>query len=329
MADFLGSIFSLFGPRIPFKFIYSNEYWMVDIDRHVFPVKKYRMLYEKVINLGARHKDFIEPRPAEEKDLLLVHTPKYVQKVTTGTLSSIELQALEMPFSPEVVRFFKLMTGGTIRTVEEALKDGLAVHLGGGFHHAFPDHGEGFCLFNDVAVAVEKMKREGRLNRAMIVDGDLHQGNGTAFIFSKKDYVFTFSIHQMDIHPAEKPPDNLDVELWSGDDDEAYLAGLSPHFPRIYQEFKPDLVVYVAGADPYRGDMLSGLDISAEALRKRDRIIIGQAYQLKIPIAIVLGGGYAAEIEETVEIHLNTIREALRAFRRRAQTRFTSLIQSK
>jgi acetoin utilization deacetylase AcuC-like enzyme len=317
MADFFNSVFSYFGLKVPFKFIYSNEYWMVDIGRHVFPVKKYRMLYEKVIALGARHRNFIEPQEAKENDLLLVHTSKYIKKVSTGTLSSIELQALELPFSPEVDRFFRLMTGGTIKTVEEALKTGLAVHLGGGFHHAFPDHGEGFCLFNDVAVAIEKMKHENKINRAMVVDCDLHQGNGTAFIFSKKDYVFTFSIHQMDIYPSEKPPSDLDIGLWSGDNDEAYLSALSPHFPRVYQEFKPDLVVYIAGADPYRRDMLSGLDISAEALKKRDRIIIESARKLKIPIAIVLGGGYAPEIEETVQIHLNTIRTAIKTYSRK------------
>lgn len=329
MADFFNSVFSFLGLKLPFKFVYSNEYWMVDIGRHVFPVKKYRMLYEKVIALGAGHKDFIEPQPVNEADLLLVHTPKYIKKVRTGTLSSIELQALELPFSPEVARFFMLMTGGTIKTVEEALKTGLAVHIGGGFHHAFPDHGEGFCLFNDVAVAIEKMKHEGKINRAMVVDCDLHQGNGTAFIFSKKDYVFTFSIHQMDIYPSEKPPSNLDVGLWSGDNDEAYLGALSPHFPRIYQEFKPDLVVYIAGADPYRKDMLSGLDVSPEALNKSDRIVIENARKLKIPVAIVLGGGYTAEIEETVEIHLNTVKAAVRAWKRNPQSLVTSLIQSK
>jgi len=329
MVDFLNSVFSLLGLKLPFKFVYSNEYWMLDIGRHIFPVKKYRMLYEKIITLGAGSGDFIEPSLVSEDDLKLVHTPKYIKKVRTGILSSIELQALELPYSPEAVNFFLLMTGGTISAVEEALRAGLAVHLGGGFHHAFPDHGEGFCLFNDVAVAIEKMKREGKINRAMVVDCDLHQGNGTAFIFSKKDYVFTFSIHQMDIYPSEKPPSDLDVGLWSGDNDEVYLSALNQHFPRLYQEFKPDLVVYIAGADPYRKDMLSGLDITGEGLKKRDRIIIENARKLKIPVAIVLGGGYTAEIEETVEIHLNTIKIAAKAWRRNPQSLVTSFIQSK
>jgi len=328
MGDFVDSVLSLLGWKLPFKFVYSNEYWMVDFGHHIFPIKKYRMLYEKVIALGADHKDFINAQPASDEDLLLVHSPKYLKKIKTGSLSSVELQALELPFSPEVVRFFLLMTGGTIKTVEEALKTGLAVHLGGGFHHAFPDHGEGFCLFNDIAVAIEKMKNLGKINRAMVVDCDLHQGNGTAFIFSKKDYVFTFSLHQMDIYPSEKPASNLDVGLWSGDDDQAYLSALSPHFPRLYQEFKPDLVVYLAGADPYHKDLLSGLEVSAEALKKRDKIVIESARKLRIPVAIVLGGGYSAEIEDTVNIHFNTIKAAIRAWKKTSQPLVTSLIQS-
>ncbi|MDD8020720.1 MAG: histone deacetylase [Acidobacteriota bacterium] len=329
MTDLVDSVFSLFGLKLPLKFIYANEYWMVDLGPHIFPIKKYRMLYEKVIALGARAEDFIKPEPASNDDLLLVHTPGYVNKVRSGTLSSLETQALEMPYSPKVVRFFLLMTGGTIKAAEEALRSGLAVHLGGGFHHAFPDHGEGFCLFNDVAIALEKMKREGRIKRALIIDGDLHQGNGTAYIFSKKDYVFTFSIHQKDIYPSCKPASNLDVDLWSGDNDEAYLKALEPHIPRLYEECKPDLVIYIAGADPYQKDMLSGLDLSASGLRKRDRLVIEQARRLKIPLAIVLGGGYADEIEETVDIHLNTIKEAIRASRRGAQQLVASLISSK
>ncbi|MDI6845709.1 MAG: histone deacetylase [Candidatus Saccharicenans sp.] len=327
MAALVDSILSLLGWKLPFKFVYSNEYWMMDIGPHVFPVRKYRLLYEGVIALGAGRGDFIEAKPVSEKDLLLVHTPKYVRKAMSGNLSSLELQALELPFSPAVLRFFMLMTGGTIQTVEEALRIGLAVHLGGGFHHAFPDHGEGFCLFNDVAVAIEKAKQEGKIERAMVVDCDLHQGNGTAYIFARKDYVFTFSIHQMDIYPSEKPPSNVDVGLWSGDADLAYLQPLLSYFPRLYEEFRPDLVVYIAGADPYRRDMLSGLDVSAAALKKRDRIVIEGARKLGIPVAVVLGGGYAAEIEETVNIHLNTIREAIRAWKK-TQLAVTSLTQS-
>ncbi len=329
MVDLIDSILTFLGWKLPFKFVYSDRYWMMDFGQHIFPVKKYRMLREKIIALGAGPEDFIEAEPASEEDLLLVHTPRYLRKIMTGSLSTTEIQALELPFSEQVVKFFLLMTGGTIKTVAEALKTGLAVHLGGGFHHAFPDHGEGFCLFNDVAVAIEKMKKEGKINRAMVVDCDLHQGNGTAFIFSKKDYVFTFSIHQMDLYPSEKPPSTLDVGLWSGDNDQEYLTAVHQHIPRIYREFKPDLIIYIAGADPFKKDMLSGLEVSAEALKKRDRLVIENARRLKIPVAIVLGGGYAAEVEETVEVHFNTIKAAVRAWKRYPQTSVASLTQSR
>jgi acetoin utilization deacetylase AcuC-like enzyme len=329
MADLVDSVLSWLNTKLPFKFVYASEYWMVDMGPHIFPVKKYRMLYEKVIALGARPEDFIKPEPVSDDDLLLVHTQDYVNRVRSGALTSLEVQALEMRFSPEVVRFFLLMTGGTIKAAEEALKTGLAFHLGGGFHHAFPDHGEGFCLFNDVAVTLEKMKRENRLNRAMIVDGDLHQGNGTAYIFSKKDYVFTFSIHQMDIYPSNKQVSSLDIGLWSGDNDEAYLGALEPYFPRLYEEYKPDLIIYIAGADPYQKDLLSGLDISPLALKKRDRLIIESARRLKIPLVVVLGGGYAGQIEETVEIHLNTIKETIRVSKKSPPPIVASLISAK
>jgi acetoin utilization deacetylase AcuC-like enzyme len=209
-----------------------------------------------------------------------------------------------------LVKFARLSVGGTILAAELALKQGLAVHIGGGFHHAFHDHGEGFCILNDVAVAVEKLKSQGRINKAMIVDCDLHQGNGTAHILAGKDYAFTFSIHQMDIYPSEKTSSSLDVGLWSGDGDAEYLSALRAHFPRLYKELKPEFVFYVAGADPYEKDQLGSLRVTKEGLRERDEIVIGEARRLRIPVAVVLAGGYAVDFEDTVAIHLNTIRVA-------------------
>jgi len=295
--------------RFPFKFIYSEEYW-VDIGKHVFPVKKYRLIYEALLRMGVKKENFVLPRLAEDEDLLLVHTPKYLKKLKTGNLSESEILTLELPYSPELVKFAWLFVGGTILTTEMALKEGLAIHLGGGFHHAFPDHGEGFCVLNDVAVAVEKMKKEGKIERAMVVDCDLHQGNGTSVILSKKDYAFTFSIHQMDNYPAEKPSNSVDVGLWSGDGDEKYLSLLKSHFPRLYEEFRPELILYLAGADPYKGDQLGNLELTSEGLKERDRIVIEEARKQNIPVAILLAGGYAREIEDTVSIHLNTIKVA-------------------
>lgn len=283
---------------------------MVDFEDHVFQVQKYRLVYEALIHSGAKRENFLVPPHAREEDILLVHTPKYLKKLKTGTLSHSEILTLELPFSPELLEFAWQVAGGTILTAEKALEEGLAVHIGGGFHHAFPDHGEGFCILNDVAVSLEKLKRDGRVERAMVVDCDLHQGNGTAFIFAKKDYVFTFSLHQMDVYPAQKPPSSLDIGLWSGDGDEKYLTELRSCFPRLYQEFQPDLVFYLAGADPYEKDQLGGLRMTIEGLKERDRIVIGEARRLHIPVAVLLAGGYATDVMDTVSIHLNTIKSA-------------------
>ena len=294
----------------PFKFVYSNDYWIVDLGEHVFPVEKYRLIYEALLRLGAKKDDFLLPLLPAEEDLLLVHTPKYIKKLKTGILSHSEILTLELPYSPELLDFALRFVGGTILVAEKALEDGLAVHIGGGFHHAFPDHGEGFCALNDVAVSLEKIRREGKIERAMVVDCDLHQGNGTAFIFSRKNYAFTFSIHQMDIYPAEKPPSSVDVGLWSGDGDEKYLNALRSNFPRLYKEFQPDLVFYLAGADPYEKDQLGNLRLTLEGLRERDRIVIEEARKLHLPVAVVFAGGYAFDVKETVSIHLNTIKVA-------------------
>lgn len=289
---------------------------MVDLKNHVFPVKKYRLIYERLLSWGARREDFITPVPATEEDILLVHNPKYVKKLKTGKLSLSEILTLELPYSPELFRFALLHVGGTIRAAETALEEGLAVNIGGGFHHAFADHGEGFCVFNDVAVAVEKLRRSGMIKRAMVVDCDVHQGNGTAAIFAEREEVFTFSIHQMDLYPARKTSSSLDVELWSGDGDAKYLGALKEYFPRLYQDYKPDLVFYLAGADPYERDQLGGLTLTIEGLKERGRIIIEEARKMRLPMVILFAGGYAYDVEDTVAIHLNTISVAQRAQRR-------------
>jgi acetoin utilization deacetylase AcuC-like enzyme len=312
----MGLLDLFFGKRFPFKFIYSEDYWMVDIGKHVFPVKKYRLVYEKLLSLGVKQENFLVPQPASDEALLLVHSPRYLKKLTTGGLSHAEIQTLELPYSPELVKFARLYVGGTIAASEQAVKDGLAVHIGGGFHHAFPDHGEGFCILNDVAVALEKQRVEGKIKKAMVVDCDLHQGNGTAFIFAKKDYAFTFSIHQMDIYPADKPSSSLDVGLWAGDGDDKYLASLRAHFPRLYGKFKPDLVFYLAGADPLEGDQLGGLMVTKHGLMERDWIIIEGARLLGIPLVVLFAGGYARDVEDSVAVHINTIKAAQKAQRK-------------
>lgn len=315
MVSLKGVFRRLRRPRFPFIFVYSENYWMVDLGSHVFPIKKYRLIYEKLLSSGVRAENFLTPQQASPADLELVHSEKYVKKVITGKLSHAEMLALEIPYCQECVDFAFLTVGGTIRAAEQALQDGLCIHIGGGFHHAFSDHGEGFCIFNDVAVSLEKLFQEGRIQRAMVVDCDVHQGNGTASIFHNKEYAFTFSLHQMDIYPAEKTRSSLDVGLWSGDGDDEYLSALGQHFPRLYEEFKPDLVFYLAGADPFENDQLGELEITHEGLKDRDRIIIENARGRDLPLVIVLAGGYASEIEDTVTAHMNTISVAQKAER--------------
>lgn len=307
MVSLKGAFRRLRRPRFPFSFVYSDDYWMVDLGNHVFPIKKYRLIYEKLLSRGVRKENVRSPSPASLQDLELVHTEKYIRKVKTGKLSQAEMQALEIPYCQECVDFAVLTVGGTIQAAEQALQDGLCVHIGGGFHHAFSDHGEGFCIFNDVAVSLERLIRDERIRKAMIVDCDVHQGNGTASIFHGKDYAFTFSLHQMDIYPAEKPRSSLDVGLWSGDGDDEYLSALEPHFPRLYEEFQPDLVFYLAGADPFEHDQLGELEITHSGLEKRDGIVIENARRLGVPLVVVLAGGYASDIEDTVTVHMNTI----------------------
>ncbi|MGE5741017.1 MAG: histone deacetylase [Candidatus Aminicenantes bacterium RBG_16_66_30] len=315
MGDFLNLFKVLVGKRFPFQLIYSNEYWMVESGKHVFPLQKYRLVYENLLAMGAKKENFLRPRPAPDEDVLLVHTARYLKRVKTGGLSVAELKALEVRYSSEFVRFALLSVGGTVLAARKALEAGLAVHIGGGFHHAFPDHGEGFCLLNDVAVAACKVIADKLVDKVMIVDCDLHQGNGTAAALAGRPDIFTLSIHQMDIYPTEKPRSTVDIGLWAGDGDAKYLAEMRARIPKIYREFRPQLVLYLAGADPYEKDQLGGLSLTKGGLKERDKLVIESARSKGIPVAVVLAGGYALEIKDTVDIHLNTVRIAQRVQR--------------
>jgi len=296
--------------KYPFRFVYSDAYWMVDLGNHVFPAKKYRLVYERLLRTGVKKENFESPDPATDEDLLLVHSPKYLKKLKTGRLSPAEIMTMELPYSAELLDFAQLMVGGTIMAAQLASKDGLAVHIGGGFHHAFHDHGEGFCILNDVAIALRKMQRNGIFQKGMVVDCDVHQGNGTAEIFDEDETVYTFSMHQMDVYPARKEKSTLDVGFWSNDGDSKYLAVLKSHIPRLYKTFRPDVVFYLAGADPFEKDQLGGLKITFDGLKERDTIVIKGALQLKIPVVILFAGGYAYDVMDTVETHFNTVRVA-------------------
>jgi len=292
------------------KLIYSDQYDL-NLGSHVFPSIKYRLVKEKLLRDGiALPQDFIEPPPAADDDVALVHHREYIRKLQTAKLSYLEILRLEIPYSPELIHAVWLCAGGSILAGRLALQDAVAVNIGGGFHHAFPDHGEGFCVLNDVAIAVRALQKDKTIEHAMTVDCDVHQGNGTAAIFGGDHSVFTLSIHQENNYPYPKPPSSLDINLEDGAEDEEYVRALEDGLDKALAEFRPDLIVYVAGADPYREDQLGGLRLSVEGLEKRDRLVFGKARAKKIPVAVTLAGGYARRVEDTVLIHINTIRVA-------------------
>ena len=287
--------------------VYCEGYY-VDIGQHVFPTEKYRLIKEKLLREGGfKAAHFITPKPAEDNDILLVHTKDYLNKLKNAGLSPLEIMKLELPYSKELVEASFLCVGGTIAASRIALREGRGAHLGGGFHHAFPDHGEGFCVFNDVAIGIKKLKAEGLVKRAMVIDCDLHQGNGTAAIFADDESVFTFSIHQENNYPFIKPKSSLDVGLKDRTKDKEYLTELEKHIPKIISSFKPELILYVAGADPYKDDQIGNLALTIDGLLKRDKYIIQLARNYHIPIATVLAGGYAFNKLDTVQIQYNTI----------------------
>ena len=292
------------------KLVYSDRYDL-NLGDHVFPSSKYRLVKEKLMHEHiAEPGDFIEPPPASDDDLALVHHREYLRKLQTGKLSYLEVLRLEIPYSPELIRAVWLSAGGSILAGRLALEDGTAANVGGGFHHAYPDHGEGFCVLNDFAVAIRSLQKAGAIARAMTVDCDVHQGNGTAAIFGGDHTVYTFSIHQENNYPYPKPPSSLDVNLRDGVGDEEYLHELAQGLDRALEEFTPDLIFYVAGADPYRDDQLGGLKLSLEGLEKRDRLVFEKARARQIPVAVTLAGGYARRLEDTVTIHATTVRLA-------------------
>ena len=326
---------------LPFKLVYSDDYFL-PIGSHVFPGEKYQRIHDRLLAKGiVAPSDFVSPRPATDQDVLLVHTPQYVQKLKTGTLSAREELQMEVPYSPELVRAFWLAAGGSMLAADFALNDGVAISIGGGFHHAFPDHGEGFCMIHDVAIAIRRMQSDEKIRTAMTVDCDVHQGNGTAVIFGGRslpgdrlisgsagppgmayqarvhrqaDDVFTISLHQENNYPAFKPPSSLDLNLPDGIGDADYLACLGNALSMGLNKFHPELICYVAGADPYREDQLGGLSLTIEGLKERDALVFRIAKGEGIPVMVTLAGGYAHKLEDTITIHCNTIVAAKEIF---------------
>ncbi len=292
---------------LPFKLIYDERYDL-NLGTHVFPSQKYRMIHDRLLAEGiATPEDFLAPQPATDEDVLRVHTQEYVRKLKTGSLSHEELVRLEIPYSTKLIEACWLAAGGSILAGRRALADGWAANIGGGFHHACPDHGEGFCVIHDVAVGIRRLQSDAAIERAMVVDTDVHQGNGTAAIFGGDESVFTLSIHQVHNYPHPKPPSTIDIDLPDGIGDDDYLAILEKHLHRAFHEFTPQLLSYVAGADPYREDQLGGLALTIEGLARRDALVFDYARRNGVPVAIALAGGYARRVADTVTIHIGTI----------------------
>jgi acetoin utilization deacetylase AcuC-like enzyme len=307
---------------------YSARYH-IDIGPHVFPTRKYPLICQRLLESGViARADLIEPRAATWDELALVHTAEYLTQLRTGAMSAHDLAQLELPWSEDMVEAFRIMVGGTCqaaliacglegrsekaegRSQEAEGRSPVVCHIGGGLHHAFPNHGEGFCPFNDVAVAVRVLQSRG-VQRAAVIDLDVHHGNGTAFIFESDSRVFTFSMHQQHNYPMWKPHGSLDLGLPDGTRDAAYLAELERALPQVMAS-GPRCVFYLAGADPYEDDQLGGLRLTKDGLRQRDRVVIDAVRRADVPLVIVLAGGYARRVEDTVAIHAGTIEEALR-----------------
>ena len=309
--------------------VYSPRY-RIDIGLHVFPTQKYQRVHARLLETGViTSADVVEPEPATWEELALVHTAEYLEKMRTGTLSAEDVTQLELPWSREMVEGFRLMTGGTVAAALMACglasnaerrtpNDSVVAHLGGGLHHAFPNHGEGFCPFNDVAVAARMLQQRG-LERIAIVDLDVHHGNGTAFVFESDPRVYTFSMHQQHNYPMWKPRGSRDIGLPDGAHDAAFLDALDAALPSVVAH-QPECVFYLAGADPYEDDQLGGLRLTKAGLRQRDRAVVESVRGAGVPLVVVLAGGYARRVEDTVEIHAATIEEARRIVPRQSAT---------
>jgi acetoin utilization deacetylase AcuC-like enzyme len=292
---------------LPFKLIYHPNYDL-NLGPHVFPSQKFRLIAETLLreNLATKD-DFLQPGPASDADLLRVHTLPWVEKVKTGALSPSEIMKLEIPHSPELVQAVYLATGGSILAGQRALHDGFACNLSGGFHHAHANHGEGFCAIHDIAVAIRRLQHDKAIERAIVVDTDVHHGNGTAAIFANDPTVFTLSIHQENNYPAYKPPSTLDLDMPDRADDDEYLDTLIPAVQESLDDFQPQVLFYLGGADPFCEDQLGGLSLTKKGLFERDRRVFEEARRRKIPVATALAGGYSRRVEDTVLIHVNTI----------------------
>ena len=311
-----------------FRIFYSPYYYADIGENHVFPIKKFELVRNILIEEGTLQiEEIIEPQFAKMEDVLLVHTEDYVSRLCAGTLDKKEVRRLGLPWSQSLVRRTFLAVSGTINASIRAMDFGIASNLAGGTHHAFPDRGEGFCVLNDVAIAIRVLQRENSAKRFLIIDCDVHQGNGTAFIFQNEEAVFTFSMHGEKNYPLFKEKSDLDIELADGTSDKIYLETLSEALPRIFLH-DPDIVFYLGGADPFENDKLGRLGLSFEGLMRRDEMVLKYAKEQGVPIVTTTSGGYAKEMKDTVEIHCNTIRTVKKVFFENRKSKVHTLVGS-
>lgn len=319
---------------LPFSLVYSDRFYL-PLGGHVFPGEKYRLIHERLLDTrAAAESDFVTPKTIAMDDVLRVHERGYVERLVGGTLSEEEILQTELPYSRALVDATLLGCGGTLEAAQLAMGDGVACAIGGGFHHAHRDHGEGFCILHDVAIALARLLGDGTIQRAMVIDLDVHDGNGTAAIFPPKqrvaaprrygvpagsmtpsaEGVFTLSMHQQNNYPAYKPPSSIDVPLADGTGNAEYLEALERALDAAFSHFQPQLVAYIAGADPYVEDKLGGLALSIDGLKERDRMVFRTAQSAGARIFSVYAGGYAMQVEDTVTIHANTVLAAAEVF---------------
>jgi acetoin utilization deacetylase AcuC-like enzyme len=300
---------------------YTPRYYAEIGEGHVFPNRKFELVRDRLLAEGTlQPSEIVEPSPASREDVLLVHTEDYVSRLCDGRLTPKELRRLGLPWSESLVHRSFYAVGGTLAATRASLAQGYSSNLAGGTHHSFAERGEGFCVLNDVAIAIRATRARKLITRAAVVDCDVHQGNGTATIFAGDNETFTFSMHGANNYPLFKAQSNLDVELPDGTHDAEYLECLARHLPAVFAH-DPEIVFYLAGADPFAKDKLGRLALSVEGLRERDAYVLRECYQREIPIVTVMSGGYGKDINDTIEIHCNTIRVVKEIFESQVATR--------
>jgi acetoin utilization deacetylase AcuC-like enzyme len=297
-------------------YAFYSDHYVIDLPaNHRFPIQKYRRIRERLLTEGTlRADELLEPTLADPRDICRVHTKDYWEQLSRGALPAAAIRRLGLPWSESLVRRSRASVQGTLSAARIAIREAVAVNLAGGTHHAFPDRGEGYCVLNDIAIAIRALQHDAWVQRMAVVDCDVHQGNGTAAVFANEPDVFTFSIHGDHNYPFRKVPGTLDIALPDGTRDDDYLRALQPAVARLLAEFRPGLVFYLAGADPHEGDRLGRLRLTHRGLRRRDEMVLRACRDAAVPVAIALGGGYGQDLDDTVEAHCNTVRAARALF---------------